>query len=210
MDAGSHEPEHGDGEERIGARCQRRFRSRARSRRIKAGDEVVVSCENAQGDGKERQRQLLAAIDSELENAHIESARQPFNKGNTARSISRSVRRAGHPHAGIGLEEAREQRSRRIADGLAGGELTTEIVATHSEVGGGAVPAEGIATFACALRHAKLPATELAAELRGLETPIVARIEDERVLLDPRSLDPSEDDECVSVIRARFGGPGGE
>lgn len=103
-----------------------------------------------------------------------------------------------------------EQRSRRIADGLTGGELTTEIVATQSEVGGGAVPAEGIATFACALRHAKLPATELAAELRGLAVPVVARIEDERVLLDPRSMDPSEDAECVSVIRARFGGPGGE
>ena len=60
--------------------------------RVKAGDEVVVSCENAQGDGKERQRQLLAAIDSELETAHIESARQAFNKGNTARSISRTAR----------------------------------------------------------------------------------------------------------------------
>jgi L-seryl-tRNA(Ser) seleniumtransferase len=104
-----------------------------------------------------------------------------------------------------------ERRARELAEALEGaGGLSTEVVPTRGEVGGGAVPGEGIPSFACALRHASASATELARVLRGLPLPVIGRIEDERVLLDPRSLDPSEDDECVRTIRTRFGGSGGE
>jgi L-seryl-tRNA(Ser) seleniumtransferase len=91
--------------------------------------------------------------------------------------------------------------------GVAG--LTARSVASQSEVGGGAVPAEGLPTTACALSHEGLSAEALARELRRLPTPVIGRIVDDRVLLDPRALDPSEDEECVRLIRARFGGTGG-
>ena len=87
--------------------------------------------------------------------------------------------------------------------------LTARSIASTSEVGGGAVPAEGLPTTACALSHDGLPAEELARELRRLPTPVIGRIAEERVLLDPRTLDPREDEECVRLIRARFGGTGG-
>ena len=77
-------------------------------------------------------------------------------------------------------------------------------VETTSEVGGGAVPAEGLPTTAVALRHDSLSADELAAELRTLELPVIGRIAEGEVRLDPRSLDPAEDSECARVIRSRF------
>lgn len=90
------------------------------------------------------------------------------------------------------------------------GELNAAVLAATSEVGGGAVPAEGLPTSVCALSHARMSADELARELRALALPIIGRIAEERVLLDPRTLDRDEDEECVRQIRARFGGTGGK
>ncbi len=104
-----------------------------------------------------------------------------------------------------------EVRATAIARGLTGCErLTVAVRPAFSEVGGGAVPAEGLPTTVCTLAHRDLSAGELAAELRTLPTPIVGRVAEDRVLLDPRSLDPTEDDECVRLIRTRFSGTGGE
>jgi L-seryl-tRNA(Ser) seleniumtransferase len=102
---------------------------------------------------------------------------------------------------------ARAEAMVRALGGVPG--LTARSVASMSEVGGGAVPAEGLPTTACALSHDGFPAEELARELRRLPTPVIGRIAEERVLLDPRTLDPREDEECVRLIRARFGGTGG-
>jgi len=89
-------------------------------------------------------------------------------------------------------------------------DLHAEVASATSEVGGGAVPAEGLPTSVCALSHARMSAEELARELRALALPIIGRIAEERVLLDPRTLDHEEDEECVRQIRARFGGTGGK
>jgi L-seryl-tRNA(Ser) seleniumtransferase len=110
------------------------------------------------------------------------------------------------------LEETGERlaaRASAIAGALSGcPDLRVREVAATSEVGGGAVPAEGLPTTAVALRHVSLSADELAAELRTLELPVIGRIADGEVRLDPRSLDPSEDGECARVIRDRFGSTG--
>ncbi|MCA9752364.1 MAG: L-seryl-tRNA(Sec) selenium transferase, partial [Gemmatimonadetes bacterium] len=106
--------------------------------------------------------------------------------------------------------EEMRQRAHAIADGLAGiADLRTEVVPTQGEVGGGSVPGARLDSFACALVHREMAAAALAAALRHLPLPVVGRIEEERVLLDPRSLGPGEDDECVRAIRTRFGGSGG-
>jgi L-seryl-tRNA(Ser) seleniumtransferase len=87
--------------------------------------------------------------------------------------------------------------------------LDVRALPSESEVGGGAVPAEGLPTTVCALAHAELSAEELGRALRELPTPVIARIAADRVLLDPRTLEPGEDEECVRAIRARFDGTGG-
>jgi len=106
--------------------------------------------------------------------------------------------------------EVRPEELARRASALAAGladcpDLEVREVAATSEVGGGAVPGEGLPTTAVALRHASLSAEDLARELRRLALPVIGRIVEGEILLDPRSLDPTEDAECVRTIRDRFG-----
>jgi L-seryl-tRNA(Ser) seleniumtransferase len=87
--------------------------------------------------------------------------------------------------------------------------LRVRVVESASEVGGGAVPGEGLPTSAVALAHDALSADALARELRRLRVPVVGRIVGGEVLLDPRSLAPEEDEECVGLLVEKFGRRGG-
>jgi len=87
--------------------------------------------------------------------------------------------------------------------------LSVRVEEAISEVGGGAVPAEGLPTTVVALSHETRGANDLARELRRLTPPVIARVAKDRVLLDPRSMDPSEDRECADAIRRRFAPVGG-
>lgn len=68
-----------------------------------------------------------------------------------------------------------------------------------SEMGGGSLPGEGIPTKLISLRSEKINADELAARLRGNTPPIFARIEQDRVLLDMRTV---YDGEVVTIAGA--------
>ncbi len=101
-------------------------------------------------------------------------------------------------------------RAARIAERLgACPGLRVRVTSATSEVGGGAAPAEGLATSVVALAHETLSAEDLARELRRARIPVVGRIVQDEVLLDPRTLDLEEDEECASAIVDRFGRPGG-
>jgi seryl-tRNA(Sec) selenium transferase len=62
-----------------------------------------------------------------------------------------------------------------------------------------------LATTVVALAHESLSAEELARELRRAAVPVVGRIVQDEVVLDPRTLDPEEDEECARAIIDRFG-----
>ena len=66
--------------------------------------------------------------------------------------------------------------------------LEPALVGGESTVGGGAFPGSRLATTLVALTSEKLGATELARRMRLDRTPVVARVADGRVLLDPRTL----------------------
>lgn len=74
-----------------------------------------------------------------------------------------------------------------------------EVVASRSTVGGGSLPEESLPTQLLALRVAH--PTRLAQRLRQLALPIIARIEDERVLLDPRTVLPEQDEALLAGLR---------
>jgi len=76
-------------------------------------------------------------------------------------------------------------RAERLADRLGG-----EVVPTTARVGGGALPLLEIESYACALPGGE----ELAAELRAADPPVVARVQEGRVLLDCRTLADDEID----------------
>jgi L-seryl-tRNA(Ser) seleniumtransferase len=83
-------------------------------------------------------------------------------------------------------------RAERLAAAVGG-----EIVAATAKVGGGALPLLELPGPAVAVTGA--PPDDLAARLRAADPPVVARIEDGRLLLDPRTL---ADDEVELVARA--------
>jgi len=77
-----------------------------------------------------------------------------------------------------------------------------DVVAATSTVGGGSLPGEQLATTALAITPRRGGAADLLRRLRGHEPPVIGRIAGERVLLDPRTVFPSEDDVIVEAVLA--------
>jgi L-seryl-tRNA(Ser) seleniumtransferase len=80
--------------------------------------------------------------------------------------------------------------------------LNIEIVDGESVIGGGAAPSSVLQTRLLALSCADLSADELAARLRASDPPIVARVEDRRVLLDLRTVFEEQDELIARVLTA--------
>ena len=78
--------------------------------------------------------------------------------------------------------------------------VVAEVTAAESTVGGGSLPGERLPTFVLAITPLRGGATELLRRLREHEPPVIGRIADERVLLDPRTVLPDEDDVVVDAV----------
>lgn len=80
-------------------------------------------------------------------------------------------------------------------------EAAIEICDVNSAVGGGAAPDLALPSSALAVRAGHLTGQALARRLREAATPIIARIEDDAVLLDLRTVLPGEEDAiCQTLI----------
>ena len=71
--------------------------------------------------------------------------------------------------------------------------LKLELVDGESLIGGGAAPSAVLPTRLIAVTHADLSTDELSARLRASDPPIIARVEEGRVLLDLRTVFPDQD-----------------
>ena len=78
--------------------------------------------------------------------------------------------------------------------------LGVDIVDGQSVVGGGAAPAASLPTRLLAVTCAGLSADELAARLRACEPPVVARVEEGRVLLDLRTVFAEQDEVVAQAL----------
>ena len=95
--------------------------------------------------------------------------------------------------------EALTRRARKWQRGLKETGVHMAAVAAKSTVGGGSLPGQTLPTRALAI---EVPSPDsLAARLRAADPPIVARIEDGRLLLDPRTVLPEQDTSLVEVMR---------
>ena len=79
----------------------------------------------------------------------------------------------------------------------------------RSTIGGGSLPGETLPTWVVSVAPdagestPEQAAGELAARLRHADTPVIARVEHGRLLLDPRTvLEGEEEALCAAVIRA--------
>jgi L-seryl-tRNA(Ser) seleniumtransferase len=89
-------------------------------------------------------------------------------------------------------------RARTVASALDASGIQAEVIEVRSTVGGGSLPEETQPSFAVAIGGA--PATRLAQALRSADPPVIARIVDERVALDLRSVLPEDDDVLVRAV----------
>jgi L-seryl-tRNA(Ser) seleniumtransferase len=70
-----------------------------------------------------------------------------------------------------------------------------------AQVGGGSLPAVELPTVVIALRHQTLSADELAVRLRTGRIGVFARIQNDEVILDIRSVQPEDDSRLVLAVR---------
>jgi L-seryl-tRNA(Ser) seleniumtransferase len=103
--------------------------------------------------------------------------------------------------AGQSLEHL-EERGEKIRDAVRGRAraMALEAVAATAFFGGGTSPEKPFPSRALAVSLPPLSSEDLAARLRGGTPPIVARIEDGRLLLDLRSIAPAEDAEVIEAL----------
>lgn len=74
-----------------------------------------------------------------------------------------------------------------------------EVVKSESTVGGGSLPEESIPTFVLSL-NVKSP-DKFLKKLREGNPPVIARTENDKVLLDPRTVLPGQDEKLLAVLR---------
>ena len=101
-------------------------------------------------------------------------------------------------------EDVLAQRANQIADRLRANcpNLLVEVVESRSVLGGGAAPGSTLPTRVVAVKSASHNADELCARLRQWETPIIARVEEGRVLLDLRTVEPEQEEAIVAALES--------
>ena len=78
--------------------------------------------------------------------------------------------------------------------------LQMELCDGESVIGGGAAPSAVLPTQLIALSHVELTADELCTRLRAADPPVIARVEEGRVLLDLRTVFPEQDVALATAI----------
>ena len=99
-------------------------------------------------------------------------------------------------------EEAIDKRAEHLMRKLhiSNPRLDVEVVATRSVIGGGSAPGATLPSRALAVSSPEMGADAIAQKLREWETPIIARVEEGRVLLDLRTVEPSKDEVVLGAV----------
>jgi len=87
---------------------------------------------------------------------------------------------------------------RARAEGWAS-QIVGEVFVSESTIGGGSLPGEMLPTYAFAPRVDQ--PNSIAGHLRHHDPPVIARVAQERLLLDPRTVLPDQDHEIVAALK---------
>jgi L-seryl-tRNA(Ser) seleniumtransferase len=101
-------------------------------------------------------------------------------------------------------EQELQHRTEHIARQLqiSSPQLEIEVVESHSVLGGGAAPGSTLPSRALAVKRGKLSPGEMLGRLRQWEMPIIARVDDDRVLLDLRTVEPAQDATIITALES--------
>jgi len=98
------------------------------------------------------------------------------------------------------LQPRAEHIARRLHVSTPG--LTIEIVESRSVIGGGSAPGASLPSKVLAVKSSTVRADALLEHLRQWTTPIVARVEDDQVLLDLRTVEPEQDATLIAALES--------
>ncbi|MCU0913218.1 MAG: L-seryl-tRNA(Sec) selenium transferase [Planctomycetes bacterium] len=102
-----------------------------------------------------------------------------------------------------GVEEIREHAERLVSEIRARNvAATVDTASGFSEMGSGSLPAQNLATTLVAVTPQRIGVDELAQRLRLHEPPVFARIQNDQVLLDPRTLRVGDDEIVIRAVAA--------
>ncbi|HSB69302.1 MAG TPA: L-seryl-tRNA(Sec) selenium transferase [Candidatus Methylomirabilis sp.] len=112
-----------------------------------------------------------------------------------------TLRMLGLPAAAIGARAEALEGALRAAET----EVACTVEEATSEVGGGALPLQSLPTRVLAIRPLGGSAMDLEARLRRGRPPVLVRIKEDRVLVDLRTVDPSEDGVLLQALLQALG-----
>lgn len=98
----------------------------------------------------------------------------------------------------------RAQRFLRRTRPLIGDSCSLNLVSTISRVGGGALPEYGLTSWAVELEPTAIKVSRLEKDFRTLPVPVIGRIENERLLIDFRTVLDSEIPELCNELITYF------
>lgn len=101
-------------------------------------------------------------------------------------------------------EDVLAQRTKQIAERLRAScpTLQIEVVDSRSLLGGGAAPGSTLPTRVLAVKSERMNADELRARLRQWEIPIIARVEEGRVVLDLRTVETEQEAAIAAALES--------
>jgi L-seryl-tRNA(Ser) seleniumtransferase len=92
------------------------------------------------------------------------------------------------------------ERAENFVSEIGSSEIKADLVDGESLIGGGSAPSSVLPTRLIAITANNFSANELAARLRRSEPPVIARVEDDRVMLDLRTVFPAQDEVLQQII----------
>ena len=128
--------------------------------------------------------------------AGLEATLQSYRRGKAVEEIPVWQMIAASP-------ESLRVRAEGWRERLVAADLSAEVLPGQSTVGGGSLPGETLPTFLLALGAAHPDAA--AARLRQANLPVIGRIQQERLLFDPRTVLPEQEEALLSALIAGVG-----
>jgi L-seryl-tRNA(Ser) seleniumtransferase len=95
-----------------------------------------------------------------------------------------------------------EARAKTIVEQIVPSDLEFTLLAADSAIGGGAAPTSNIKTVVIAVTHPRKSATELERQLRRTTPPVIARVADEKVLIDLRTVFPEDFPALIAALKS--------
>jgi len=102
--------------------------------------------------------------------------------------------------------EVLTRRCQAVRDALGMDDLDAAVVPAHSVIGGGTTAGLTLDSFALSLRHRFQTPKAFMERLRRQTPPVIARVQNDCVLLDLRTVAPEQDQVLIGLVRAAAGG----